>query len=88
MQTDRGFNNGIVQFMPDPDGLLAGLPLSMVSASLFAAPIAGAAPPCPDVEVIVRARRTFEPPGVGGTGRAFVDALTRQLGDKSVECTR
>ncbi|BBX33688.1 serine esterase, cutinase [Mycolicibacterium mageritense DSM 44476 = CIP 104973] len=64
--------------------VLAGLPLSMVSASLFAAPIASAAPPCPDVEVVF-ARGTFEPPGVGGTGQAFVDALTRQLGDKSVE---
>jgi cutinase len=42
------------------------------------------AEPCPDVEVIF-ARGTFEAPGVGGTGQAFVDALRGQLGDKSMD---
>ncbi len=42
------------------------------------------AQPCPDVEVIF-ARGTFEAPGVGGTGQAFVDALRGQLGDKSMD---
>jgi cutinase len=46
-------------------------------------PSASAAP-CSDVEVIF-ARGTFEPPGVGDTGQAFVDALRAKLGDKSVD---
>jgi cutinase len=46
-------------------------------------PIASAAP-CSDVEVIF-ARGTFEPPGVGDTGQAFVDALRAKLGGKSVD---
>lgn len=41
------------------------------------------AEPCPDVEVIY-ARGTFEPPGVGVTGQAFVDALRGRLPGKSV----
>jgi cutinase len=41
------------------------------------------AEPCPDVEVVF-ARGTFEPPGVGGTGQAFVDSLRSQVGGKSV----
>jgi cutinase len=42
------------------------------------------AAPCPDVEVLF-ARGTFEPPGVGATGQAFVDALRSQAGGKSVD---
>ena len=42
------------------------------------------ADPCPDVEVVF-ARGTFEPPGIGDTGQAFVDALRAQLGGKSVD---
>jgi cutinase len=42
------------------------------------------AEPCPDVEVVF-ARGTFEPPGVGVTGQAFVDALRAQLPEKSIE---
>ena len=44
---------------------------------------AAAADPCPDVEVVF-ARGTTEPPGVGGTGQAFVDSLRSQLGGRSV----
>lgn len=47
-----------------------------------AAPSASAQP-CPDVEVIF-ARGTDEPPGVGGIGQAFVDALRAQAGNRSV----
>ena len=47
------------------------------------APPASAAP-CPDVEVVF-ARGTGEPPGVGGVGQSFVDALRAQLGSKSVD---
>ncbi|MCV7093865.1 cutinase family protein [Mycobacterium kubicae] len=39
---------------------------------------------CPDVEVVF-ARGTFEPPGPGATGQAFIDALTARLPNKSVE---
>jgi cutinase len=48
-----------------------------------AVPTASAAP-CPDVEVVF-ARGTFEAPGVGGTGQAFVDSLRSKLGDKSMD---
>jgi cutinase len=56
-------------------GALLGTVINIPSAS---------AAPCPDVEVVF-ARGTFEPPGVGDTGQAFVDALRAQLGGKSVE---
>lgn len=52
-------------------------------SSAITIPNASAAP-CPDAEVVF-ARGTFEPPGVGGTGQAFVDALRAQLGGKSLE---
>jgi cutinase len=46
---------------------------------------AGAADPsCPDVELVF-ARGTFEAPGVGATGQAFVDALHAQLPGKTVD---
>jgi cutinase len=46
-------------------------------------PSASAAP-CPDVEIVF-ARGTFEPPGVGGVGQAFVDSLRSKVGAKSVD---
>lgn len=39
---------------------------------------------CTDVEVVF-ARGTFEAPGVGATGQAFVDALNARLGGRTVE---
>ncbi|WP_276763645.1 cutinase family protein, partial [Mycolicibacter arupensis] len=42
-------------------------------------PLAGAEPPCPDTEVVF-ARGTGEPPGVGPTGQAFLNALTTRMG--------
>jgi cutinase len=39
---------------------------------------------CPDVQVIF-ARGTLEPPGPGGTGQAFTDALTARLPGRSVD---
>jgi hypothetical protein len=39
--------------------------------------------PCPDVEVVF-ARGTGEPPGLGGIGGAFVDALRGQIGGRSL----
>lgn len=44
---------------------------------------ASAAPSCPDVEVVF-ARGTFEAPGVGATGQAFVDALNARLPGRTV----
>jgi cutinase len=48
--------------------------------------IASAAPTesCPDVEVVF-ARGTFEAPGVGAVGQAFVDALNARLGGPGVD---
>lgn len=39
---------------------------------------------CSDVEVVF-ARGTFEAPGLGATGQAFVDALDARLGGKTVQ---
>src|SRR5258708_38092907 len=53
-------------------------------ALLLSAPVPPAsADPCPDVEVVF-ARGTGEPPGVGGIGQNFVDAMRSQAGNKSV----
>src|SRR6201999_3749504 len=55
------------------------------SWSPLSAPVPSAsAQPCPDVEAVF-ARGTAEPPGVGGIGQAFVDALRSQAGSKSVD---
>jgi cutinase len=48
-----------------------------------AVPRAAAAPACPDVDVVF-ARGTFEAPGVGATGQAFVDALNARLAGRTV----
>ena len=61
----------------------AGVATAALLSSLVAIPAASAAP-CPDVEVLF-ARGTFEPPGVGDTGQAFVDSLRSKLGSKSVD---
>jgi cutinase len=52
--------------------------------ALLGSPVPSAfAQPCPDVEVVF-ARGTYEPPGVGGVGQAFVDSLRAQAGARSV----
>ena len=54
-------------------------------ALLLSAPVPSAsAQPCPDVEAVI-ARGTGEPPGVGGVGQAFVDALRSKVGGKSMD---
>jgi cutinase len=56
----------------------------ITTCAMLSAPIPAAfAQPCPDVEVVF-ARGTSEPPGVGGVGQAFVDALGSRTGGKSV----
>ncbi|MGE2717634.1 cutinase family protein [Mycolicibacterium litorale] len=54
--------------------------MSAVS-TVLAPPVS--AEPCPDIEVIF-ARGTHEPPGVGPTGQAFIDALRPQVGSRSL----
>jgi len=63
---------------------LVGAAILSTSAILLTAPVPSAfADPCPDVEAVF-ARGTSEPPGVGGIGQAFIDALRSQAGGKSV----
>lgn len=63
------------------------LPLPILAAAaLFGSPVASApsaAQPCPDVEVVF-ARGSGEPPGIGGIGQPFVDALRSQIGSRSL----
>jgi cutinase-like protein len=57
----------------------------VTTSALLCQPITSAsAAPCPDVEVVF-ARGTFEPPGIGTTGQAFVDSLRSEVGGKSVD---
>ena len=61
-----------------------GAAVVTAGAVLLSGPLPSAtAQPCPDVEVVF-ARGTGEPPGVGGVGQAFVDAVRSQVGAKSV----
>jgi len=55
------------------------------AAAVVSLPVAtqAAAQPCSDVELVF-ARGTNEPPGVGIVGQAFVDALSSQVGGRSV----
>jgi cutinase len=56
----------------------------MVMCAFVSAPAwKASAQPCSDVEVVF-ARGTAEPPGVGGIGQAFVDALRSKVGTKSL----
>ena len=57
---------------------------AVTAGALLAAPFpSAAAAPCPDVEVVF-ARGTFEPPGLGGIGQSFVDAVRTKAAGKSV----
>lgn len=68
---------------------LRGLAAAGVSLAAVLGPqaagvaVAEPGPACADVDVVF-ARGTFEAPGVGATGQAFVDALTARLPGKSV----
>jgi hypothetical protein len=56
----------------------------VTAAGLLSAPAPSASgDPCPDVEVVF-ARGSGEPPGVGGVGGSFVDALRGQIGARSL----
>lgn len=64
--------------------LIQGAMLVAACAVPIAPMPAASAQPCPDVEVVFT-RGTYEPPGVGGPGQSFVDALRARTGDRSVE---
>lgn len=55
-----------------------------VAAGSLAVAGQASAAECPDVQLVF-ARGTFEAPGVGGTGQAFVDALRAKTAGKSVD---
>jgi cutinase-like protein len=61
---------------------IASIILAVAGSTMVAAPAYAA--PCPDVQVVF-ARGTFEPPGVGATGQAFVDALTAKAANKTID---
>jgi cutinase len=66
--------------------IFGALAVFAVAAGLFAGPAAvanAADDSCTDVAVVF-ARGTFEGPGVGATGQAFVDALNARLPGQSV----
>ncbi|WP_328353037.1 cutinase family protein [Mycobacterium sp. NBC_00419] len=68
-------------------GRITGVAAAVLAAgaALLGAPApSSAAQPCPDVDVVF-ARGTGEPPGVGGVGQAFVDALRAQVVPRSVD---
>jgi cutinase len=56
----------------------------VVAGGLLSAPIPIASAQCPDVEAVF-ARGTGEPPGVGGVGGSFVDALRSAVGARSLD---
>jgi hypothetical protein len=58
--------------------------VALGAVMLGAAAPSASAQPCPDVEIVF-ARGTGEPPGVGGIGQAFVDAVRAQSGGRSVD---
>jgi len=69
-----------------PAVAVAALMAPQATGVAAAAPDAVAASPgssCPDVQVVF-ARGTFEAPGVGATGQAFVDALNARLPGENV----
>src|ERR1700722_12404500 len=55
--------------------------VALLSAPIILTPASAA--PCPDVEVTF-ARATTEPPGIGGAGQEFVDALRSKIGGRSL----
>ncbi|MDH6195491.1 cutinase [Mycobacterium frederiksbergense] len=53
------------------------------AAGITSAPVASAAAPCPDIEVVF-ARGTDEPAGIGVVGQSFVDTLRPMVKDSTV----
>jgi cutinase len=57
--------------------------IAIMASSVLSTTPSAVAQSCPDVDVVF-ARGTSEPPGVGGIGQAFIDALRTKTGAKSV----
>jgi cutinase-like protein len=74
------FNESLARRLTTCVGVAAAVAAFVVSSAH--APSASA-DPCPDVEVVF-ARGSGEPPGVGGVGGSFVDALRSQIGPRSL----
>jgi hypothetical protein len=55
----------------------------LTTGSLMSPTPIASADPCPDVEAVF-ARGSGEPPGVGGIGQSFIDALRAQIGNRSL----
>jgi trehalose dimycolate hydrolase len=65
-------------------GRLAAIVSTLVCAAVpFAVAPSAAADPCPDIEVIF-ARGTNDAPGLGNPGQAFADALSSQVGGRTL----
>ena len=66
--------------------IFAAVAVIAIPAGSFAVPPSAnaAVDSCPSIEVVF-ARGTFEAPGVGATGQAFVDALNARLPGKTVD---
>ena len=63
--------------------IVSGMTVAALLSPSVSNPTASAAA-CSDVQVVF-ARGTFEAPGVGGVGQAFVDSLRSKIGDKSMD---
>src|SRR5262249_23530543 len=61
----------------------AGVAAALAGAVGLSVPAPAANADCPDVDLVF-ARGTSEPPGVGGIGGGFVDALRGQLGGRTL----
>jgi cutinase len=62
--------------------ILAAVASAATTVLVGAAPTAGAVP-CPDIDVVF-ARGTAEPSGIGRVGQAFTNALSSQVGGRTV----
>lgn len=87
MRTAPTIRVGAMAAKAAQSAIFAVIGLAGITVGLLAAPIAtanAADDPCPAVEVVF-ARGTFEAPGVGATGQAFVDALDARLPGMTVD---
>ena len=89
MKSSTGSNasstSPMVRWLAAPVVALGALIAPQATGVASAAPEAAAAPgaACPDVEVVF-ARGTFEAPGVGAVGQAFIDSLNTRLPNQTV----
>jgi cutinase len=77
---------GVLKMMTKRAGRIAavvGASAVLAGAVGLSVPAPSANADCPDVDLVF-ARGTSEPPGVGGIGGSFVDALRGQIGGRSL----